>query len=486
MSDFFSQTFKPFLFDSSLHPSRQADNDDITKPDDVSCRYYTAEDIQSHRYNTCNLSLFHLNAWSLNKKANHLIDYLACLPHHFDIYRISETWFNSEDESSLIDLENYSVENCIRYDRRGGGVSLFVKSDLSYINRPDLTLDCADCDSLFIEISIDSSKFIVGIIYKPDYVVFSDFHQQLTKTLNTISSEKKTCYLLGDFNLNLLAHMSDSQVRDFINLFYSHDYIPCIDRPTRIKTNKHGHTSVSLIDNIFTNDVLSTINSGVIITDLSDHFPIFMTKQNSRHTVSASTQSTRSRQIKPNNIKGLKNALSLVDWNNVLSTSEPNEAYNLFITKFSTIYDIHCPIINKTISKRKTPKKPWVTKGLIKSIQTKDKLYRSFIANPTPENKIIYTKYRNHLNSLLRLSKKSFITSKIEDNKNNTKLMWRTLNNLLGRNKKTKLPDFFITKHGTKTFDNAEIAENFNDFFANIGKTLADKIPDPPLDNKPP
>merc|ERR1712240_633102 len=64
--------------------------------------------------------------------------------------------------------------------------------------------------------------------------------------------------------------------------------------------------------------------------------------------------------------------------------------------------------------------------------------------------------------------------------------MWRTLNNLLGRNKKTKLPDFFITKHGTKIFDNAEIAENFNDFFANIGKTLADKIPDPPLDYKPP
>ena len=126
MSDFFSQTFKPFSYNSTLYPSSSADNDDITRPDDVSCQYYTAENIHTHKpsISSSSLSLFHLNAGSLNKKANDLADYIASLPNHFDIYGISETWFKSNDDASLIDFPGYSVENIIRQNRNGGGVSL--------------------------------------------------------------------------------------------------------------------------------------------------------------------------------------------------------------------------------------------------------------------------------------------------------------------------------------------------------------------------
>ena len=135
------------------------------------------------------------------------------------------------------------------------------------------------------------------------------------------------------------------------------------------------------------------------------------------------------------------------------------------------------------------PKKPWVTKGLIKSLRTKDKLYKTYISKPTPINKNKYNTFRNKLNLLLRLSKKSYISDKIENNKNNTRKMWQTLlrvNNLLGRNKKTKLPDFFINTKGDKITNDKDIAENFNTFFANIGKNLADKISSPSSDFKPP
>ena len=54
------------------------------------------------------------------------------------------------------------------------------------------------------------------------------------------------------------------------------------------------------------------------------------------------------------------------------------------------------------------------------------------------------------LNNLLRASKKSHITSAIETNKFNMKGTWKTLNNLLGRNKQTKVPDFFKDKDGNK------------------------------------
>ena len=481
--------FKPFVYDCSLHPSdNPVDLDDISSKR-IPCQYYTIEDIHTHdnTTNNCNLSLFHQNIRSLNKHSSEIENYLSSLNQHFDVYGFSETWFRSEDDASLVDFDDYSVENCIREDRRGGGVSLFIKSELNYTNRPDLSINCLDCDSLFIETTQNSIKTIIGIVYKPEYVVFNDFIDQLNSVLNTISSEKKNCYIMGDFNLNLLAHNSNSKISDFINLFYSHGFVPCIDRPTRIKYNKNGQLSATLIDNIFTNDILSNINSGVLITDISDHFPTFMKQHNPLHnTQTSTTPPTQSRCFKHDNIKGLINALNITDWEQVTSIHDPEKAYNIFDNKMSNLLDIHCPMKTKKRSKRKTPRKPWVTNGLIKSLHTKDKLYKAYLNKPTPENKIKYTKYRNSLNHLLRQSKKSYITAKINNNKDNTKTMWTTINNLLGRNKKDKIPDYFINANGDKVSDNKLIAENFNQFFANIGTKLAKLIPEPSNDFIPP
>ena len=52
---------------------------------------------------------------------------------------------------------------------------------------------------------------------------------------------------------------------------------------------------------------------------------------------------------------------------------------------------------------------------------------------------------------------------------------WKTLNNLLGRNKQTRLPDFFKDNEGNKITDSTEIANHFNSFFTNIGTKLAEK-----------
>jgi len=60
--------------------------------------------------------------------------------------------------------------------------------------------------------------------------------------------------------------------------------------------------------------------------------------------------------------------------------------------------------------------------------------------------------------------------------------MWKIINNVLGRNKKDRLPDFFIKADGNKISDVKSIAENFNTFFANIGSNLAKNIPEPSKD----
>ena len=53
---------------------------------------------------------------------------------------------------------------------------------------------------------------------------------------------------------------------------YSHQFLPLISRPNRI-----SHNSATVIDNNFTNnhnDINCSLN-GILVTDISDHFPIF-------------------------------------------------------------------------------------------------------------------------------------------------------------------------------------------------------------------
>ena len=74
---------------------------------------------------------------------------------------------------------------------------------------------------------------------------------------------------MGDFNLNLLHIDTNSSVLYFIDNIYSTLLFPTIHKPTRITK-----TTATLIDNIFVNTI-SVKPFGLIMKDLSDHFPIF-------------------------------------------------------------------------------------------------------------------------------------------------------------------------------------------------------------------
>ena len=97
------------------------------------------------------------------------------------------------------------------------------------------------------------------------------FNDSMATILNNIKAEGKFCYIMGDFNLNLLNANSHNPTNDFIDLMYSYNFIPLINKPTRV-----GLNSATLIDNVFTNNLSNNILQGILYSDISDHFPIFM------------------------------------------------------------------------------------------------------------------------------------------------------------------------------------------------------------------
>ena len=75
---------------------------------------------------------------------------------------------------------------------------------------------------------------------------------------------------MGDFNINLLDHNLSTPVTNFINQMISRNYLPIINRHTRVTPN-----SCTLIDNIFCNRVDEVESSGVITKNISYHYPVF-------------------------------------------------------------------------------------------------------------------------------------------------------------------------------------------------------------------
>ena len=94
--------------------------------------------------------------------------------------------------------------------------------------------------------------------------------------LEQIRQESKIVYLMGDYNINLLNSDTHIPSGEFMDILYSNEFLPLISRPTRISTN-----SATLIDNIFTNnhDGLNCSINGILVSDISDHFPIFHVNQ---------------------------------------------------------------------------------------------------------------------------------------------------------------------------------------------------------------
>ena len=72
---------------------------------------------------------------------------------------------------------------------------------------------------------------------------------------------------------------------------------------------------------------------------------------------------------------------------------------------------------------------------LLKSIKTRNKLYKKHLQVPTVDNASLYKRYKNKLNDTLRLAKRRYYEKKLEDAKSNTHANWKILNEVLSRKK---------------------------------------------------
>jgi archaellum biogenesis ATPase FlaH len=106
----------------------------------------------------------------------------------------------------------------------------------------------------------------------------------------------------------------------------------------------------------------------------------------------------------------------------------------VFLDKFTNTYNSCFPLKKIKISKHKS-RKPWVSKGLLKSIKRKNKLYRKYMNQPCNSNENIYKTFKNKLNHLLQIAKLMYYEKQLEHVRTNTKNTWKILKEVINTKK---------------------------------------------------
>ena len=104
------------------------------------------------------------------------------------------------------------------------------------------------------------------------------------------------------------------------------------------------------------------------------------------------------------------------------------------------------------------------------------KLYEISMKYYTSFNKITYTQYKDELTTILRTTEKEYYKCLLETNKNNLKKTWSIIRSVINNCKPSKLNESFLSTISVIT-DKNEVSDKFNDYFVNVGKTLAAQIP---------
>ena len=139
-----------------------------------------------------------------------------------------------------------------------------------YCELPEFNMVCEYIEYVYVKINCMGHNFIVGVVYRPPNNNISHLNDSIHDILEKVSNYP--CYIMGDFNPDLLKHEFYRPTEKFLDIMYTNSYTPIINRPTGVTRD-----TCTLIDNIFTNNI--SINdiffNGILTADITDHYILF-------------------------------------------------------------------------------------------------------------------------------------------------------------------------------------------------------------------
>ena len=203
---------------------------------------------------------------------------------------------------------------------------------------------------------------------------------------------------MGDFNCNLM-FSNDSNASMFLNLVHSYCLESMYTLPTRITA-----PSATLLDTMLTN-VSNHCTPGILLDDISDHFPIFAFTDISSQYTSSEDIPSYSRKFTQRSISYFNTIVSNETWQDVYNEIHADNAFNKFYDVFLQYFETCFPKTTNRKGNIDNSSKSWITSAIENSCKTKQKLYKRYVRNRTNENFEAYKTFRNRLTSVVRCAK---------------------------------------------------------------------------------
>ena len=471
------------------------DNDEHDQPI-MQSLYYSDNDFIATLSNSNNpVAILSLNCQSISSKFDDILILLEKVyqrNQNIDILCIQESWLGEHSHYSQYNIDGYDMYYQSSVCSSHTGLIIYVRSEYQ-VKQLNLRNSSVLWESLFLEVTLaDGKKIIIGDIYrapKEEVNIITTFIVELSRI-------KLPVYLCGDYNINLLKMHEKNSYEEFFETMLVHSYLPNITLPTRLTD-----TSNTLIDNVFANSAKFEAVSGILINNISDHQAIFTiitipreraiihtnisSNNQTTYTVKKLSSGTKPKAIftPPNRKLDIDMFCEDVRINLVANTDNSFDESDNYKGLVKSIGDAQKKQIDSKrfkYNKYRHKKCKWITFGLLKLIEFRDNLYRELKKTPIDRDdyrnkKINLRTYNRIINRSKTYLKKRYYAEKFHQLKNNIKLTWRLINEVLGNNPNKSISTKFNINDKCIT-DQQEIANHFNSFFASIGTKISQQI----------
>ena len=368
-----------------------------------------------------------------------------------------------------------------------GGLACYIHKNFRYSEHPNIK-SSKIWEGMFIDIYGGNlkKKITIGNIYKPPRNYSSEningFIEEVSPYITKFGNDSSDSIIVGDFNMNLLQLNEKELFSDYLDSFVCHGFFPKITLPTRF-----SRRNCSLIDQIYCKISEHTMpkkaRAGIAMSNISDHLICYIGIDFERSDT-ATPKYVSIPTTDELSIQHFCNHISEVNFNDLMDndiSADPNINYNILETTIKNAKDKYLPIKIVRFNKHKHKKSNWITTGIIKSIKFRDKLYRK-LKQCNPNSPIYFTHeinlrtYARLLKKTIREAKKQYYANRFQSFKNDARKTWTIIREILNKTRgSSEFPNSF-TINNEPVSDKQNIADNFNEFFTNIGPKLANSI----------
>ena len=403
--------------------------------------------------------ILHQNMNGVVKKLDKVKSFLSDSKNTVNILCFSETHTNTSIKNAELEIPNYVLERKDRINGSHGGVSMYLRDDVSYRRREDLEID--GLEILWVEIFIPKSKsLLVCSTYRPpdsSKYIDKNFDVKFNSMLDKISAENRETIMCGDYNINYKVANDHS---DFKNLVKMHGFTQLIKSFTRITKR-----SQTLIDLFYTTDESKIADTLTYENSVSDHSLIGINRKvNCKRFV---PKSIKIRDYSKYNADHLKDELRQMPWENCLRL-DFNTGWNLFKQYLISCIDKHAPLKEKKVRGNSNP---WLTQDIRQLMNTRDYHDRKYKQTKSDVHWEAYQRLRNKVNNKIRTAKANHVRSALRESADCANTFWKQIKNCYPTKDSCK-PAKTFKVDGKYTSDKMTIANAFCSFFTTVGLNL--------------